>query len=49
MAVTQWAVINPGVTPGRPHAMPGIVVNGGSGKGDPDPIPEYGREQPPRR
>lgn len=50
MAVTQWAVLGPGVTPGRPHAMPGIVVNGSSEGGHaPDPLPEHGRERPPGR
>lgn len=46
MAVTQWISIGPGMTPGAPHPMPGVVVNGGSGGGGTAPVPESGRGYP---
>lgn len=45
MAVSEWEVIQPGVTDGHPHPMPGVVVNGateGTGGGAYEP-PTTGR------
>lgn len=42
--VTEWEVVCPGFVEGRPHAMPGHVVNGANGNGT--TLPTSGRGHP---